>query len=140
MPTKSREYLFGSSIRHSAERAKEARKEADKLACTSKRSPLGNRKPFTKPKIAGITINVSSVEEIMPPIIGTAMRCMISEPVPVLHMIGSGPTMMANHRHHLRTNPLHGALHDGVVEVAPRQGPAFHADHEAARNDEARSR
>jgi hypothetical protein len=33
MTTKSREYLFGSSIRHSAERAREARKEADKLAC-----------------------------------------------------------------------------------------------------------
>ena len=39
-------------------------------------SPLGNRKPFTEPKIAEITINISSVEEIMPPIIGTAMRCM----------------------------------------------------------------
>ncbi len=31
----------------------------------------------------------------MPPIIGTAMRCMISEPVPVLHMIGNSPAMMA---------------------------------------------
>ena len=43
-----------------------------------------NRLPFTRPKIAGITINVSSVEDIMPPIIGTAIRCMISDPVPVL--------------------------------------------------------
>jgi hypothetical protein len=48
--------------------------------------PLGRRKPLTKPKIAGMTISVSSVEEIMPPIISTAMRCIISEPVPVLHM------------------------------------------------------
>jgi hypothetical protein len=31
----------------------------------------------------------------MPPIIGTAMRCMISEPVPVLHMIGSSPAVIA---------------------------------------------
>src|SRR6267378_725915 len=31
----------------------------------------------------------------MPPIMGTAIRCMISEPVPVLHMIGSRPAMMA---------------------------------------------
>jgi hypothetical protein len=31
----------------------------------------------------------------MPPIIGAAMRCMISEPVPELHMIGSRPDMMA---------------------------------------------
>lgn len=51
--------------------------------------------PFHKPKIAGITIRVSSVDEIMPPIMGTAMRCMISEPVPVPHMIGNIPAMMA---------------------------------------------
>ena len=50
---------------------------------------------MTKPKIAGITISVSSVDETIPPIIGTAMRCMISEPVPALHMIGSNPAMMA---------------------------------------------
>ena len=31
----------------------------------------------------------------MPPIIGTAIRCMISEPVPLLHKIGSSPAMMA---------------------------------------------
>ena len=59
------------------------------------RSSFGSRNPFTSPKIAGITISVSSVDEIMPPIIGTAMRCMISEPVPVLHMIGSRPAMIA---------------------------------------------
>jgi len=50
---------------------------------------------LTQPKIAGITISVSSVDETIPPIIGTAMRCMISEPVPALHMIGSNPAMMA---------------------------------------------
>jgi hypothetical protein len=33
MSTKSRESIYGSSIRASAERAREARKEADKLAC-----------------------------------------------------------------------------------------------------------
>jgi hypothetical protein len=33
MSTKSREYLYGHSIRYSAERAAQARKEADKLAC-----------------------------------------------------------------------------------------------------------
>ena len=31
----------------------------------------------------------------MPPIIGTAMRRITSEPVPWLHMIGSRPAMMA---------------------------------------------
>jgi hypothetical protein len=33
MGTKSREAIYGSSIRASAERAQEARKEADRLAC-----------------------------------------------------------------------------------------------------------
>lgn len=33
MSIKSREYLFGMTIRMSAERAKAARKEADRLAC-----------------------------------------------------------------------------------------------------------
>ena len=40
-------------------------------------------------------MSVSRVEETMPPIIGTAMRCMISEPAPVLHMIGSSQAMIA---------------------------------------------
>ena len=31
--TKSRESIYGSSVRHSAERAAEARKDADRLAC-----------------------------------------------------------------------------------------------------------
>ena len=33
MSTKSREYLYGQSIRFSAEKAKLARQEADKFAC-----------------------------------------------------------------------------------------------------------
>ena len=33
MSTKSRESIYGSTIRMSAQRAKEARKEADRLAC-----------------------------------------------------------------------------------------------------------
>ena len=45
--------------------------------------------------MAGITMRVSSVEETMPPIIGTAMRCMTSEPAPVLHMMGSRPPIIA---------------------------------------------
>jgi hypothetical protein len=35
MGTKSRETIYGASIRASAERAKEARKEADRLACVA---------------------------------------------------------------------------------------------------------
>ena len=42
-----------------------------------------------------MTIRVSTVEDTMPPIIGTAMRCITSAPVPWLHMMGSSPAMMA---------------------------------------------
>ena len=45
--------------------------------------------------MAGITTRVSRVDEIIPPIMGTAMRCMTSEPVPALHMIGSSPAIIA---------------------------------------------
>ena len=46
MGTKSRETIYGSSIRASAERAKEARKEADRLACEAwNQRMLGSRGP-----------------------------------------------------------------------------------------------
>ena len=35
------------------------------------------------------------VEETIPPSIGTAIRFITSEPVPVLHMIGKRPAMIA---------------------------------------------
>jgi hypothetical protein len=42
-----------------------------------------------------MTKSVRTVDETIPPIIGTAIRCMISDPAPVLHMIGSRPAIMA---------------------------------------------
>ena len=48
------------------------------------------------------------VDDTIPPIIGTAMRCITSEPVPALHMIGKSPAMMA-------TTVIIGADHDGLV-------------------------
>jgi hypothetical protein len=42
-----------------------------------------------------MTMRVSSVDETIPPIIGTAIRCMTSAPVPWLHMIGRSPAMIA---------------------------------------------
>jgi hypothetical protein len=46
MGTKSRESIYGSSIRHSSERAAEARKEADRLACVAwNRRMLGFQGP-----------------------------------------------------------------------------------------------
>jgi len=44
---------------------------------------------------AGMTISVRMVELTIPPIIGAAMRFMTSAPVPVVHMIGSKPPMIA---------------------------------------------
>ena len=60
----------------------------------------------------------------MPPIIGTAIRCMISEPAPVLHMIGSRPAMIAT------TVIIFGrtrstAPHDGITEIVTGEPAAF---------------
>jgi hypothetical protein len=43
----------------------------------------------------GDDISVRTVDETIPPIMGTAIRCMTSEPVPVLQRIGNGPAMIA---------------------------------------------
>jgi hypothetical protein len=46
MGTKSRESIYGSSIRHSGERAAEARKDADRLACVAwSQRMLGYKSP-----------------------------------------------------------------------------------------------
>ena len=59
MSTKSRESIYGSTIRHSAERAKEARKEADKLTCKAwNYRMLGYKGPAQpSPALAGMRIN-----------------------------------------------------------------------------------
>jgi hypothetical protein len=49
-----------------------------------------------------MTINVNTVELTMPQIIGAAIRFMTSAPVPVAHMIGSKPPIIAATRHHLK--------------------------------------
>jgi hypothetical protein len=43
----------------------------------------------------GITSRVRTVELTIPPIIGAAMRFITSAPVPVVHMIGSNPPLIA---------------------------------------------
>src|SRR5262249_51785600 len=57
-------------------------------AVFSERNGRGNLHPLIRPYTAGMTIKVRMVDDTMPPIIGTAIRCMTSAPVPVLHMIG----------------------------------------------------
>jgi len=48
----------------------------------------------------------------MPPIIGTAMRCITSEPVPSFHRMGSRP------------HALDRAFHDRSMKVGAREGAA----------------
>lgn len=58
MGTKSRESIYGSSIRHSAERAREARTEADKLACVAwNQRMLGYKGPAQPSPALGDALN-----------------------------------------------------------------------------------
>jgi peptidoglycan/xylan/chitin deacetylase (PgdA/CDA1 family) len=58
MGTKSRESIYGSSIRASAERAREARKEADRLACEAwNHRMLGYKGPAQPSPTLGDALN-----------------------------------------------------------------------------------
>ena len=58
MSTKSREYLFGSTIRQSAERASDARREADKLSCQAwNNRMLGYKGPAQPSPALGDALN-----------------------------------------------------------------------------------
>jgi hypothetical protein len=58
MSTKSREYLFGTTIKTSAERAREARREADKLACIAwNNRMLGYKGPAQPSPVLGDALN-----------------------------------------------------------------------------------
>jgi hypothetical protein len=59
MGTKSREYLYGTSVRISAQRAREARIEADKLACVAwNQRMLGFKGPAQPSPMLGDALNV----------------------------------------------------------------------------------
>src|ERR1700720_2649023 len=58
MSTKSREYIYSSSIRASAERAAEARKQADRLACEAwNQRMLGYKGPAQPSPALGDALN-----------------------------------------------------------------------------------
>lgn len=58
MQTKSCEYVFGGSVRHQAERAAAARKNADRLACKAWNARmLGFREPATPSPVIGDALN-----------------------------------------------------------------------------------
>ena len=62
-----------------------------------------------------MTTRVRRVELTIPPIIGAAIRFMTSAPVPVVHMIGINPPMIAATVIILGRSRC--ALHDRFVEV-----------------------
>ena len=73
MGTKSRESIYGSSVRHSAERAAEARKEADRLACVAwNQRMLGFKGPAQPSPSLGDALNAgyayskSAVSAVIP--------------------------------------------------------------------------
>ena len=58
MGTKSRETIYGASIRAAAERAEEARKEADKVACEGwNKRMLGYKGPAQPSPALGDALN-----------------------------------------------------------------------------------
>jgi hypothetical protein len=58
MTTKSRQSIYGASVRAAAERAKEARKEADRLACDAwNKRTLGYRGPAPPSPALGDALN-----------------------------------------------------------------------------------
>ena len=62
-------------------------------------------------------------EETIPPIIGTAMCCITSEPEPVLQGIATSSAMIRDHRHLVRVHRLDHAEYDCLFEVMPDTGP-----------------
>jgi hypothetical protein len=68
MSTKSRESIYGASIRASAERAKEARKEADRLACEAwNHRMLGYKGPAQPSPALGDALNAGYLYlEVLP--------------------------------------------------------------------------
>ena len=61
----------------------------------------------------------------MPPIIGTAMRCITSAPVPWLHRIGRQPSHDGGDRHHLGTHALDRPFHDRAIQIVVRKAASF---------------
>ncbi len=64
MTTKSRHYLFGATVRIAQQRAKEARKEADKLACVAwNQRMLGFKGPAQPSPALGDALNEVSASD-----------------------------------------------------------------------------
>ena len=97
MGTKSRETIYGSSIRASAERAAEARKEADRLACEAWNQRMLGYKGPAQPS----------------PTLGDALNAGLSLSRSPLPRLRHAPDRGAGHRAATEDNadPRTGALH-----------------------------
>src|SRR4051794_39086225 len=69
-----------------------------------------------------MTTSVSTVDETMPPIIGTAIRCMTSEPVPVLTRSAPTPRQTANLEGRRARALCPGRSRDQGLAARPRLG------------------
>lgn len=64
---------------------------------------------------------------IIPPNIGAAMRCIVSEPVPDDHMIGARPASITAIVIAFGTHPLHRALSGVPFDRVPYVQQHYHA-------------
>src|SRR5690242_11835526 len=67
--------------------------QRDACNASSRGTRIDSPRLLTRAYKTGTTASVKTVEDSIPPTIGAAMRRMTSEPVPVLHMIGSRPAV-----------------------------------------------
>jgi hypothetical protein len=76
--------------------------------------------------MAGITVKAGTVDDINPPIIGTAIRCITSEPVPVYQRIGTKAVRTSQND----AAPLRERLGDTMTTNLPAQiGPFLSTQH-----------
>jgi hypothetical protein len=71
--------------------------------------------------MAGMTIRVSKVEETIPPIVGRAIRCITSDPVPLLPKDRDETRHDGDDGHHFRPHPSRRAEIDRLIEVDARE-------------------
>jgi hypothetical protein len=65
------------------------------------------------------------LDDTMPPIIGTAMRCITSEPSTGAPQDWQQARHDGDDRHHLRPHAFDGAEHDGGLQIGAREGVAL---------------
>ena len=123
MGTKSRETIYGGSVRAAAERATEARKEADRLACEAwNKRMLGFQGPAQPSPALGDAINAGFGY--------LEVKCLAATRTRPLPSTSCGDrrqrrSMNSNATCGARTAPKSGA----ILQAEPSGGAAHHQDH-----------